>query len=70
MEQIKGKKIKKRKKSSFRVFACKIIDLFLGDPHLSSIDGGRGAPVSCIFQMKEKKRESSTFCSVSFRYSM
>jgi hypothetical protein len=52
------------------VLVCKIIDLFLGDRHLSSIDGGRGAPASCIIQMEEKKRESSTFCSVPFRYFM
>ncbi len=35
---------------------AKIIDLFLGDHHLLSIDGGRGAPVGYMFQMKEKKK--------------
>jgi hypothetical protein len=45
------------------VSGCKIIDLCLGGPHLSSFDGGRGAPLGYMFQMKEKKRESLTFCS-------
>jgi hypothetical protein len=36
---------------------AKLIDLFLGDPHLLSIDSGRGAPVGCMFQIgKEKKK--------------
>jgi len=38
------------------VLVYKIVDFFLGDLHLSSFDGGRGAPVGSMFQMEEKKR--------------
>lgn len=36
---------------------AKIIDLLLGDPHLSSINDGRGAPVGCMFQMEEREKK-------------
>lgn len=29
----------------------------LGDSHLSSFDGGRGAPVGDMFQMQERRRK-------------
>lgn len=55
---------------------AKIIDVFLGDPHLSSIGDGRGVPVGCMFQIAvedeeegEKSRENSTFCSLSDKHS-
>ena len=53
---------------------AKIIDLFLGDPHLSSIGDGRGVPVGCVFQIaleeeEKTERENSTFCSVSDEHS-
>lgn len=54
---------------------AKIIDLFLGDPHLSSIGDGRGVPVGCMFQIaleeeeEKTERENSTFCSVSDEHS-
>ena len=52
-----------REKESFRVLVCKIINLFLGDPHLSSFDGGRGAPVGCMIEMEKRRtrrRKSET----------
>jgi hypothetical protein len=52
-------KRKREKKRSFRVFVCKIIDLFLSDPHLSSIGGGRGAPVGYMFQIEKKRKEKA-----------
>ena len=38
---------------------AKIIGLIFADPHLSSIDGGRGAPVGSMFQMEEKERRKA-----------
>ena len=71
-----------KEKESFRVLVCKIINLFLGDPHLSSFDGGRGAPVGSMIEMEKEEREeeeeaegkaserdSLTFRFASFRYS-
>jgi hypothetical protein len=69
MGQIK-KKNKDEKKRVFVCFYCKIIDLFLRDPHLSSFDGGRGAPVGYMFQMKEKKKRKLDILLFSFRYSI
>lgn len=51
-----NKRRKYRKEKSFRVFGWKFIDLFFGDPHLSSIGDGRGAPGGCLFQMQKKKK--------------
>ena len=47
------RKRQEKEKKSFRVcvFVCKIINLLLSDPHLSSFDDGRAAPVGCMFQI-------------------
>lgn len=53
----------KKKGGKEGVFVClcaKIIDLFLGDPHLSSIGDGRGVPVGCTFQIAEEKNQEKT----------
>jgi len=47
----KKKKIKKRKREFSYVCMQNSLIYFLGDPHLSSIDSGRGAPVGCMFQI-------------------
>jgi len=77
MEKIKGKKYRKEEKKKFSWICVEIYQFmfcffFLGDPHLSSIGDGRGTPVGRIFQIQEEKKkgsrkESSTFCFVSFR---
>ena len=56
MEEIK----KRRKKKEFSCVCAKIIDLFLGDLHLSSIGDGRGVPVGCVFQIAEEKNREKT----------
>lgn len=62
-------KKKEEKKGVFVCLCAKIIDLLLGDPHLSSIGDGRGVPVGCMFQIAEEEEknrgENSTFCSLS-----
>ncbi len=53
----KRKKSREEKKRSFRVFVCQNHRFTPGDLHVSSIDGGRGAPEGCMFQIEEKKKK-------------
>ena len=54
-----GKNKRKEMKGIFVCFEQKTVDLFLGDSHLSSFDGGRGAPAGYIFQIQKKKKKKA-----------
>ncbi len=39
------------------MFVCQNHRFTPGDLHVSSIDGGRGAPEGCMFQIEEEKKK-------------